>query len=259
MGKPVLHGGWEEDGEDNLEQLAAFSLNIDRGRLTDGKISEEELEAIDEEAKRLEPYVRFFELPFGKDPPKTTSDDEQYRRARLTNDRQLDIIERHVRASGCATFVFDLFKAALVQLKPDDEELALRRMQAIVKSTKTHGLLVHHLRGKDVETRADKRPTRESVKGASAWIEISDTVLATHYPAMWSKKYDRHKLEIYVMKQRRWTTFEAIEIDMDPVSGRLGEGRSIAYEHPGSRDDETREGLDGFLDRPSAGERRARR
>src|SRR5262249_23574089 len=121
----------------------------------------------------------------------------------------------------------------------------LWRQLAIAKATRTHHVLVHHLRGKDVEQRQDKRPTREAIKGSGAWVDVPDTIIGVHRPALWKSGPD-DKLEPVVLKQRYGKWPLAVEFDHDPATGIISGGRTIEYEQPGERGP-----MDSFLDEPT--------
>jgi replicative DNA helicase len=233
--RKVLHGAWEQDAEANLESLAAFDLGLDRERLRTGKISPAEFEALREAMGEIRQFVRFFDLPF----------DQEHGGKRVLNSTNLDVVHAHVEGAGCDVCVFDLWKRSLTETDPNDEERALWRQLAIAKATRTHHVLVHHLRGKDVEQRQDKRPTREAIKGSGAWVDVPDTIIGVHRPALWKNVPD-DKLELFVLKQRYGKWPLAVEFDHDPATGIISGGRTIEYEQPGDRGP-----VDSFLDEPT--------
>lgn len=240
LGRRVLHGGWEEDAEDNLEMLAGLSLGISRSRRIDGKISDKEEACLVSEAELIAKYVKPFDLPFGQ--PKIGKDG---RRQRAYNADQLDVIERHVAASGADVCVFDLFKASLVEIDPQAEEMALRDLLAICKRTRTHAIVVHHLRKGDKEDQG-ARPTRESIKGAFSWVEKFDTILAVHWPHVYApRKHPANKLEAFILKQRKGRWPLGIEFDYDPDTGVISGGRDIDYQTEDCDDAGT--GMGSFL------------
>lgn len=239
LGRRVLHGGWEEDAEDNLEMLAGFSLNMSRARRIDGKITDKEEACLVSEAELISKYVKSFDLPFTKKPV-----GKDGRRPRVYNADQMEVIERHVAASGCDVVVYDLFKAALTELGPQEEERALRDLLEVCKRTRTHALVVHHLRKGDRDEQG-ARPTRESVKGAYSWVEIFDTILATHWPHVYSRKYPAGKLEVLVLKQRKGRWPLGIELDYDVDTGVVSGGRDVEYHT--EDDDGLGSGMKGFL------------
>jgi len=223
-GRKVLHGAWEQDAETNLELLAAMSCGVPRTRLRMGQITDEEESALDAEMARLRELVKFCDLPFDRDMAES--------KKRPSNERNLDEIHRHVAESGCEIAVFDLWIRALVATEPQDVERALWRQLGIAKATRTHNILLHHLTAKDVERREDKRPTREAIKGTGAWVDIADTIIGAHRPALW-KNVEDDSLQLLVLKQRYGKWPLCVEFDHDPATGIITNGRTVEYEQPG--------------------------
>lgn len=231
LGRRVLIGAWEQGEGMTLELIAALSLDMARSDVSRGRYNEDDERALLAEMERLGEWIRFFRLPFG--------------RARAerggANDRQIDLIAQVVADSRCEVFVADLMRRAMKETKPDDEEQFLYRLQDEGKRLGVHQLWLHQMRLKDVETRPDKRPTREGMKGSSAWVEVPDTILGLHRPALWKDVPD-NRIEVIVLKQRydRWPI--AVELDWDPEFVTLENGRSIEYVRPGEESE-----LDTFL------------
>lgn len=228
--RKVLYGAWEMGSEVSLELCACFELGFSRQRVLVGDLTDEEDRQLDEKCEELSEFIRFFEIPFGRKQGE-----------KQLNDRNLDLIHGYISASGCEVFVADLLKRALRQSDPDEEEAALYRMQAISQETNVHTMIVHQQRLKDLEQRTDKRPTRDAVKGSSAWVEIPSTIMGVHMPALW-KNVLNDKMEIILLKQRfgKWPL--SVEFDYEPEYGRITNGRSIEYTRPG---EET--AIDAFL------------
>jgi replicative DNA helicase len=215
--KHVLHGAWEQDGEDNLEMLAAFSLGLPRARLRIGAIGDEEADALRAEMARIRAYVKFFELPFNR---------SRDRKQRPSNESNLDVIHEHMDLAGCRIGIFDLIAKAFVSSKPEDEKLALDRMLGIAKETRTHLILLHHLNKAELRDRPDRRPTREAIKGSTAWVDAFDTILGLYIPDKW-KPIHANTMEVHVLKQRNGIWPLAVEFDYDATTGRIRNGRSF--------------------------------
>jgi replicative DNA helicase len=230
-GRKVLYGAWEQGDGMTLELLASISLGLSRSRLTSGSITDEEETMLREEMDRITGLVRFFAMPFGR-----------VKGEKQQNDKNLDLIHQYVAESGCEIFIADLWRYALRQYEPDEEEHALKRQKAIAVETNTHHILIHQLRGKELENRPDKRPTREGIKGTGAWIEVPDNILGVHRPALW-KNVDDVILESILLKQRHGIWPLAVEFDWDPDLGTITNGRGVDYARPG---EET--SMDDFLD-----------
>lgn len=242
-GRRVLWGAWEEGDGDSLEQLAVISLGLSREAFQTGAFGPEEERAVVEEMERLGEHVRFFALPTYQRGKK---------REGALNDRMLDLIHEHVVVSGCKVFVADLWRRVVRQFDPDEEEVALYRQQDIAQKTGVHCLLVHQQRLKDIERGpGDKRPTREGLKGSGTWVEVPDTILGVHRPALWRNVPDE-VLEVLVLKQRKAPWPLAVEFDWEPDRARVENGRSVEFK----REQAERGGVDEFL-AEEARERRA--
>ena len=229
MGRRVLYGAWEQNAGMTLEVIAGMSLGFSRTALMTGKFSEQDQQELEAEMELLGERIRFLDLPFGRGTGE-----------RRTNAANLDALHQYVSDAAPDVFIADLFKRALTETTPDEEEQALYRIQAIAQETQTHVVLVQQLRLKDVESRADQRPTRDAVKGSSAWVDVADTLIGWYRPAL-HKSVPDDLIQALVLKQRygRWPL--AVEFDWEPEFGWLGRGRSIEYDRPGEQ------GEDGFL------------
>lgn len=228
--RKVLFGAWEEEAPVTLELLTTLALEWSRSRVLDGKsnqlrtedgddwapLTREDLITFEEMAHKISGWVSFFDNPF----------QINERGASPSNDDHLDIIEDHIRQSGCEVFFADLLHRAFVDDSPRAEKLALLRMLAITQREKVHTVAAHQQRAKDIETRVDKRPTREGIIGAGAWLDTPWVVMAPHLPAKW-KNVDDNTLELYILKQRLGPWPLGIEFDWDPDTGQIRNGRSI--------------------------------
>lgn len=217
----VLFGAWEMQGGMTLELLAGISLGWKRSDLIQGLINEEDLTVLRKRMVQIGKWVQFLENPFRRriaDKP--------------SNARNLDIIQECIAVSGCDVFVADLWERCLESDKPEDEKRALFRQQSMLEELGVHGILLAQQRLKDIEMRKDKRPTREGIKGSSAWVEAADNIIAPNRPALW-KRVDDDVIELFILKQRygRWPL--GIECTWDPEVGMISGGVSIEYDRPG--------------------------
>jgi len=229
-GRRVCFGAWEQGEGPTLELCAALSLGWSRTDLAYGRYTEEDQEALEEEMRRIGENLKFFRLPFGR-----------ARGEKLHNDRNLDLIQQVLADAHAEVFIADLMRRAFKETDPDDEEQALYRLQAMADEQAVHHIWIHQQRFKDLETRPDKRPTREGTKGSGAWIEVPDTVLAVHRQALWKSVTD-DRIEILVLKQRFGPWPLAVELDWAPEYGHIGAGKSVEYARPGEAT-----GMDAFL------------
>jgi len=222
-GRRVLLGAWERRAALTLDLLAALSLGVSRSDLVGGDYDGDDRAELEAESARIAERVRFLDLPFGRD---------KRARDKASNARNLDLVQQAINDVGADVFVADLFRRAMPETKPDDEEFALYGIQAIAHEQRCHVVLVHQQRGKDIEQREDPRPTREGLKGAGAWLEVADTVLAWHRPALF-KSIDDDRIECHVLKQRDGLWPQAIEFDWEPEFGSIENGRTIHYQRQG--------------------------
>ena len=239
-GRRVLYGAWEQGSGATLELMAVQSLGLSRTSFVEGTVTQAEHDAVDAEMRRLAERVRFFELPFGRE-----------RGKRQLNDEHLDTIHAYIAETGADVFIADLWRRAVRQFDPDEEEAALYRQQAIAQETRCHVILVHQQRLKDVEAREDKQPTREGLKGSGAWVEVPDTIIGVHRPALWKAVADDTLVAI-VLKQRHGPWPLAVEFDWKPEEGSIRNGRSVEYQRPGQGE------VDSFLAESTPKKGRAR-
>lgn len=218
MGRRVLFGAWEMNGGTTLELIAGMKLGMSRKRIKTGAITDEEHQQLYDAMLDIAGQIRFLAMPFGR-----------VQNVKVDNDRNLDIIHGYIADSGCDVFIADLWKRCLRYTDPDDEEHALIRQQAIAEETKCHCILVQQQRFKDIEGRKDKRPTRDGIKGSGAWVEVPDTILAPHRPALFKRVPD-DTLEIIVLKQRSGDWPLAVAFDWNAEYGSINNGRTVDYD-----------------------------
>ena len=224
----TLFGAWEMSANESIELLAVMSLAeegqvyVSRTALQTGRAGREMTEAVIERATQIGKYVRFVPNPF-------------QRAGKETNDENLDIIQHLIEDMGADVFIADLWERCLVQTNPDDIQSALYRQQGMCDRLKCHGILLQQQRLKDVEARADRRPTREGIKGTSAWIDIGDTILGAYRPAQWKAVPD-DLLVIDVLKQRHAPWPLSVEIAWDPDKAWFGQGQSVPYDQPSGKE-----------------------
>lgn len=231
-GRNVLYGAWEMNGGMMLEILSALSFGWKRSEMFDPVqggpnrapspiLTPEGRSALRERMALLATRIKFLGNPFRRRTGEKAS-----------NDRNLDILQGYIADSGCEVFVADLWKRALRSIEPDDEEEALIRQQSMAEELRVHVLMLQQQRLKDIEQRADKRPTREGIKGSSAWVEIPDAIIGVHRPFLFKRVAD-DSVELLVLKQRygRWPL--GVAMDWDPETGKIWGGRPIEYDRPG--------------------------
>lgn len=220
-GRRVLVGAWEVPSGTYLELLATLELGFHRTDVMLGNLDTEQKAELKSKMEEIASTVRFMDKGF-------------FRRSgeKRSNDRHLDLVQGYISDSGCDVFVADLWKRCLVRADPEEEELALIRQQAMLEEMGVCGILIQQQRSKDIESRPDKRPTREGIKGSGAWTEVADLIIGVHRPALW-KKIDDNFLEVFFLKQRYGKWPLGVEVEWNPEFGSIGKGRSIAYDQPG--------------------------
>ena len=225
--RKVLYGAWEMRGGVTLELMASLSLcetdpewKLTRTDLQRGRVSEEELAKLAGRMQALSKYIRFLANPFRRG---------MGVKQKPSNDRNLDLVQGYVADSGCEVFVADLWKRCLVETRPEEEEEALIRQQAMAEELDVHCILVQQQRSKDVEMRPDKRPTREGIKGSGAWTEVPDNILGVHRAGLWKPVTD-DSMEIDILKQRygKWPC--AVDFEWDGNRGSVRGGRVVEYD-----------------------------
>ncbi len=231
-GRKVLYGAWEMRGGMTCELIACISLGWSRTELMDPDgHPTSPIHTVEGRAKLnarmdlIATRVRFLANPFRRRGGEKKS-----------NERNLDIVQGYVADSGTEVFVADLWKRCLAHSDPEEEEEALIRQQAMVEEQNIHGILLQQQRLKDIEQRPDKRPTREGIKGTGAWVEVADTIIGVHRPALF-KRVDDRTLEAFVLKQRYGKWPLGIEFGWEPDSGSLKGGKPIEYDRPGEQNE----------------------
>lgn len=191
----LLYGSWEMSPADTLELMACISLGIPRSRVKTGQITKAEMQLLCDTMQAISQWVRFVAMPFHKE-----------RGVRRSHDEVLDVIHGYIADTGAEVAIFDLWRRAFRRMKDEsDESEALFRQQAIAEETGCHCILLQQQRLKDIETRSNPVPTREGIKGSSAWVDVSDTIIGVHLPGL-MKRVSRNVIQLHVLKQRfgRW-------------------------------------------------------
>ncbi len=228
--KRVLVGAWEMESGEILELIACQDLGISRHDVSVGNLDERTLVRIQQKMEELKEFVKFMDIPFNRASGEKRS-----------NDHNLDLVQGYISDVAPDIFVADLWKRCLRYTDPNDEEQALVRQQAMLKELNVHGILVQQLRAKDVESRSDKRPTRESIKGSGAWIEVPDNIFGVHRPGLWKNIPDDH-LDVIVLKQRFGQWPMVVQFKFDPAKGSIDGGMTVPYSY-----EEKKGGDDDFL------------
>jgi replicative DNA helicase len=220
LGRRVLWCCWEMDKKSVLDVAVTHMTRLNLRDVVQGKLSDEDTKRVAQATKWLVQHISFMDNPFiGSDESKKPS-----------NARNLDVLEGYLSESGCHVAIYDLWERMLAWTKPDDVTKALYRMQHIHKEYGLHGVIVQQLRLKDVENRADKRPTREAIKGVGSFVEVADLIFGIHREGQFKNVEDCFS-ETICLKQRkgvanwsiRWNwdgakcgVYSPIEVPYDP-------------------------------------------
>lgn len=187
----VLFGAWEMTCADVLELMACISLGLSRGRVKTGRISAAELKLLTARMEQIAEWVTLVDMPFHRE-----------RGVKHTPDEVLDVVHGYIADSGADFAIFDIWKRAFRKLKDESDEAdALERQRVIALETGCHCVLVQQQRLKDIETRQNPTPTREGIKGSSAWVDVADTILGIHIPGLMSR-VARNVFQVHILKQR---------------------------------------------------------
>lgn len=229
----VLMGAWENGSDVTLEAMAAMSLDISLGRLRIGDLTNEEDLALTREQDRLLERVRFFDHP-------AACNSAQFRSAMANkksyerNDVSLQMVSARIAETGADVFIGDLWERVLRTSDPSEEKDVLFATQDLMKATKCHALLLHQFKKADSNQPVDsKRPTREAIRGSSAWVDVPDTILGVYRQAL-DKNVADEEMEVLVLKQRYGVWPLAFTCKWDGDKGNLWGGRQIEYPRAGT-------------------------
>lgn len=232
-GRKVLFGAWEMGPGDTLEAMANISFSDvppegglgnlgSRTATSTGAIDEDELDTLEQRMAKIGEYVTFFEPPFHDDPGRI-----------YTNDEVLAELHRMVVDSGADVVVYDLFERCMADGSPGAERRMLFGLQQIHKNTDTHGIICTQQKVKEVEKSPDKRPTRSTILGSQAWVDISDTIIGVHLPSKW-KPIAADTIELLILKQRFGIWPQALQFEWDGDRMYIANGVEVDFEHQSS-------------------------
>ncbi|MHA1569041.1 MAG: hypothetical protein ACTSXZ_06190 [Alphaproteobacteria bacterium] len=201
--------------------MAMMSLSDDdpkwtRTKVSTGQLDDGEQARLQERMLAIGQRIKFFDVPFKGE------------RRKFNNDDSLDVIHQAIADYGADVVGLDLWERAIPDRRVEPEANALFRTQGIAELTKSHMILVAQQRLKDIEQREDKRPTREGIKGSSAWVEVGDTIIGCHRPSLFSNTPDV-EIALMILKQRwgRWPT--EVRCDWDGNRARFDNGREVEF------------------------------
>lgn len=227
MGKRVLMGAWEMGPEMTIGLMACFARGWPRSKVVLGNMTPKELLEFQDTCEQIGQYVRFFDAPFSDAPT-----------AKHTNEAALDMLYQNIADSGCSMCVMDLWERMIPDANPERERRALFAQQGIAQDTQTHCILLCQQKSKVVEASAGKRPSRNTILGSSAWVDIADNIFGVHRPGLWRGGIDDDILELLILKQRygRWPL--AVQFDWDGDKGWISNGHETEFLHGGDDADD---------------------
>ncbi len=224
-GRRPLLCAWEMPPDSMLDVMAASVTNIPLLRIVQGDLDDEEEERVERATGWIASSVDFMDYPFGHRRATVGRD----RPRRETNDDRLDLLEGYLAESGASFVAYDLWERLLCDLSYEGVTRALYRQQAMHQEYRVHGAIIHQLRGKDVERRADKRPTRDAIKGTGAFVEMADWILGIHRDAQFKAVPD-NTIEIICLKQRKGVANWAFRFEWLPEVCRIRGGEEVSYD-----------------------------
>lgn len=228
QGRRPLICAWEMGATSTMDIIVSMMTGIELDTIVKGVYSDRELRRLDKATRWASFHMRFMENAFFyevKDPGGTRG------KPRRTNDRNLDILEGYIAESGCDAIIMDLWDRLLADQSPDGVTDALYRQQDMLREYNVHGTLLVQLRLKDVEKRADKRPTRESIKGVGTFVEVADLIFGVHRDAQFKDVPD-NTLELICLKQRKGKSNWAVRFGWSGDRCLITGGEQVSY-NPG--------------------------
>lgn len=225
MDRKIVYGAWEEGSVSVLDSMIASMTRIEIARIVQGTLSNDERRRVRRVTEWICDRVKFMDNAFF---------DPELRggrgRGRPSNERVMDRLEGYIAQSGCDAWVYDLWERMLVDISYDGVTSALVRQQAMHETYNVWGCLLQQIKGKEVESRSDKRPTRDSIKGAGAYVEVPDLVFGVHRDAHFKDVAD-DSIEVMCWKQRKGATNWTVRLDWDGTTGHIaGDGVEVSFD-----------------------------
>lgn len=219
--RKVLYCAWEMGTESTLDIMVASMTRIPLIKIVQGSLDGAEVARVRRVTEWICDRITFMDNAFFGD---------DLRRGKRSNDKSLDILEGYLAEAGADAAIFDLWERCLVDLSYDGVTSALYRQQAMHAEYNVYGVIVQQLKLKDVEKRADKRPTREAIKGTGAFVEVADQIYGIHREAQFKDVPD-DSLEVLCLKQRKGKAFWATRFDWNGEIGLVGgEGVDVPFD-----------------------------
>jgi replicative DNA helicase len=188
---------WESGHIAATDIICSRTLKIPLSKIIRGKLTRKEKIDIEELLEVL--HCSDNQLSFNKRPPKSvTKGGGPWE----INDKVLDWVDSQIEGWKRDIIYWDLFEKELPDRRPQAISWALDRAQKIAQKHNIHLVLLHQIRLKDLEERKDKRPTRGSLKGSGAYIEVPDFVFALYRDGVYRSGIEDNELDLFCLKQR---------------------------------------------------------
>lgn len=227
LGRRITYGAYEQGSGMSLELLASMDIGMSRTDLMTGNFDQQDEDDLKSKMFEISERVIFDEMPTGS---------FQNKKGKHDNARAIDRIAQSIIDSKCDVFVADLFRRTMREMDPSDEELALYSIQALAKELKVHIILVQQQNAKQVEASKTKLPTRDTIKGSGAYVEVADQIIAWYRPALY-KNIPDDRIYGMVLKQRYGKWPMMIEFDWEPVLGSIENGRTVEMKFAEEQDE----------------------
>ena len=215
----VLYAPWEMGTKSTLDIMVAGMTGIAVTDIVQGNLDVETRNRVRRATWWITDKIQFMYNAFF---------DDELRKTR-SNDRCLDVLEGYIAESGCDVIIMDLWERCLVDLSYEGMTTALYKQQNMHERYNVFGIIVQQIRLKDVERRADKRPTREGIKGTGAFVEVADLVFGVHRSAQFKRVPD-DTIEVICLKQRKGAANWAIAFEWDGATAMISNGREVSYD-----------------------------
>lgn len=221
MGRQVTYCAWEMSPSSATDVLCSHMLGIDLKDIVQGQLTDAETLRVDRCVQWISTRIKFIKNPF--------YDDMRANKKRPSNERNLDIVEGYIADTASHVFVYDLWARCLAETRPSDEMAALMRMQHMHEEYQVNGILIHQINLKDVERRADKRPTRDAIKGSGGYVEVPDLILGIHRDAQFKDVKDT-TIESICLKQRKGIANWSVQWQWDGATCKVENPKEVSFD-----------------------------
>ncbi len=218
---------WEMGTESLIDVMVSSMTKIELKRIVQGNLTSEEESRIGRVVDWITSHIKFMDNAFfDMDTRKIMNAKSKFG---ATNDEPMDLLEGYIAESGCDVVIMDLWERMLADISYGGVTKALYRQQQMAKTYNFYSVIVHQLLLKDVEKRVDKRPTRDSIKGTGAFVEVADQIFGVHRDAQFKRVPD-DSFEIINMKQRKGPPNWAVRFKWDAERSSITGGEEVSYD-----------------------------